>query len=75
MCPCNFYVIANAAFKEIEAFHDYPSKTKDRIIYEIVEEKFNENGYTIITDNWKCLRKDNKYDFVLFGKGMFSNIK
>ena len=45
------------------------------MIPDIHDKNSDENGYTIITDNWKCLRKDNKYDFVLFGKGMFSNIK
>ena len=64
-------------------FKSYDTKGKiDEFCYsymmmipDIHDENSDENGYTIITDNWKCLRKDNKYDFVLFGKGMFSNIK
>ena len=34
----------------------------------------HENGYTIITDDWKTLRKNNVFDFILFNKKMFSKI-
>ena len=68
---------------EFTFFERYDTKGKiDEICYsymmmipDIHDENSDENGYTIITENWKSLRKDNKYDFVLFGKGMFSNIK
>ena len=31
-----------------------------------------ENGYTIITEDWKTLRKNNEYGFVFFPKKMFN---
>ena len=44
------------------------------LLPDMQNDDYDENGYTIITDDWKTLRKNNVYDFVLFNKKMFSNI-
>ena len=44
------------------------------LIPDIHDDNHDENGYTIITDDWKTLRKNNEYGFLLFASRMFRNV-